>query len=101
MNKFTTLLFGLAIGAALMFVSLKYYVVRASDGFHMVPKTTANLSLIYSDIRDFTVDDWKKNKELMIDITKSDNVALQEEAAKSALGNTIEDAWTDWTNETP
>ena len=63
MNKFTTLLFGLAIGATLMFVSLKYHVVRASNGFHMVPKTTANLSLIYSDVRDFTVDDWQKNKE--------------------------------------
>lgn len=98
MNKLSTLIVGLVVGASLMFVSLRYHVVRADNGFHMVPKSTANLGTIYADVRDYTVDDWRNNQQLMIDITKSDNAPLQEEAAKSALGNTFENAWNDWSS---
>ena len=96
MNKIPTFLFGVVLGAILMFVSLKYHVVRATDGFHLVPKVTANLGAIYSDVREFTLQDWKDHRELVLAISNSDNLALQEEAAKGALGNTVEEAWNDW-----
>lgn len=101
MDKFSTFFAGLLVGAALMFGGLKYHIVRAEDGFHMVPKTTASLGSIYADVRLYTVDDWKENQDLMVDITKSGNDSLQEQAAKSALGNTFSSALEDWSGGTP
>ena len=101
MNKFSTFVLGTVVGAALMFVSLKYHIVRARDGIHWVPKVMPTMRSIYTDVRGFTVDDWRSRQELMIAITHSDNAALQEEAAKSALGNSWESAWDSWSNVTP
>ena len=101
MSKFSTFLIGLVLGAVLIFVSLKYHVVRASDGYHWVPKSSAKLGWFYADVREFTVDDWRKHQELVLDITKSDDSALQELAAKSALGNTLDSAWDNWTSGSP
>lgn len=101
MNKTSTFLFGLVAGASLMYVGLKYHVVRASDGFHMITKTRPQLSELYTDVRDFTVDDWRTHKNLMIAITESNDDALKEEAARSTLGNTFDNAWDNWTGATP
>ena len=49
MNKFSTFLFGIALGATLMYVGLKYYVVRATDGYHMVSKSKAEF------VKDFAI----------------------------------------------
>ena len=101
MNRFSTFLFGLFVGAGLMFVGLKYHIVRASDGFHWVPKMTAKLSSVYTDVREFTVDDWRTHQDLMIAISDSHDEALKEEAARSTLGNTFEGAWEKWTGPAP
>lgn len=101
MSKFSIFFIGLVMGAALIFVSLKYHVVRASDGYHWIPKTSSKLSWVYQDVREFTVDDWRNHPDLMLDITKSDDLALQEEAAKSALGNTFDSAWENWLGDSP
>lgn len=84
-----------------MFVGLKYHIVRASDGFHWVPKTTARMSSAYTDVRGFTVDDWRTHKDLIVAITNSDDDSLKEEAAKSTLGNTFDSAWETWSGATP
>ena len=76
-----------------MFVGLKYHIVRASDGFHMVPKSTAKLGSVYSDVRTFAVRDWEDRRELLFDITQSNNHLLKEEAARSAIGNEMGRAW--------
>lgn len=101
MNRFSTFFFGFVVGAGLMFVGMKYHIVRASDGFHMVTKSSAGLNSIYADVRNYTVDDWRANKSLLVDITNSGSDALKEEAARSALGNTFNDAWEDWSGVTP
>lgn len=101
MNNFSTFFFGLVVGAVLMFVGLKYHIVRASDGHHMITKMRPQLAEIYTDVRDFTVDDWRMHKNLMIAITESNDEALKEEAARSTLGNTFDNAWESWNGVTP
>ena len=101
MNRFSAFLLGLAIGAGVMFTSLKYHIVRARDGFHMIAKTKANLGEIYTDVRGFTIEDWRERQNLMFAITESDNDALKEQAARSTLGNTFENAWESWSGTTP
>lgn len=83
-----------------MFVGLKYHIVRATDGFHMVPKSTAKIGSFYADVRNYSMEDWKQHKTLLLDITNSGSDQLKEEAAKSALGNTFDDAWDTWTGAT-
>ena len=96
MQKIQGFLVGFVVGAALMFVGLRYHVSRATDGYHVIPKVTAHLRMPYTDIREFTVDDWQSNADLVVAITRSKNTTLQQEAAKGAVGNTLDDAWREW-----
>ena len=96
MKRVPTFLAGFAVGAIMMFFGLKYQVVRATGGYHIVPKAKARLASFYADVREYDVDDWRNNKQLVLDITQSNNDALKEEAAKAALGNTFSNAIGDW-----
>ena len=84
-----------------MYVGLSYHIVRAGDGLHWVPKTSPTLSQIYTDVRNFDVEAWRNNKQLMLAITNSEDTKLQEAVAKSALGNSFESAWDHWSGTTP
>ena len=97
MSKIWILLAGIGMGAILMFVSMQYHLVRATDGLHLVPKTSAHLGSVYTDVREFTFRDWQEHRDLVLAISNSGDAALQEQAAKGALGNTVEDAWNAWT----
>ena len=91
MKKLLNFMFGAMVGAAVMFVALKFHVVRAEDGFHMVPKTLARLNSIYVDIREFTITDWDGHRELALDLANSRKAYLLEDAAKNTLNNTVLD----------
>ena len=53
MGRLSTFVFGGIIGAVLVFGSLKYHLVRAPDGLHLIPKLESNLSETYVDVRQF------------------------------------------------
>ena len=71
--------FGLACGAALMYSGLRYHVVRAKDRWHMIPKTEANLSGIYVDVRGFELSDWDEHPKLVSAILKANRPELLSE----------------------
>ena len=96
MQKLQGFVIGLLVGAGVMFVALKYHIVRSDQGFHMIPKVSAALSAPYTDIREFSVEDWRSHQDLVLSIAKSKNTALQEAAAKGTVDNTLEDAWRSW-----
>ena len=89
MKKFLNFMLGVMVGAAVMFVALKFHVVRAKDGFHMVPKTLAKLNSIYVDIREFTIEDWDGHRELALDLANSRKAYLLEDAAQNSLNNAV------------
>ncbi len=89
MKKFLSFMLGVTVGAAVMFVTLKFHVVRADDGFHMVPKTLAKLNSIYVDIREFTIADWDGHRELALDLANSRKAYLLEDAARYSLNNAV------------
>lgn len=96
MNKFSALIFGILIGAALMFVGLKYSVVRANNGFHLIAKSAAKLNTAYIDIREYTAADWKDRIDLATDIANSKNTELQEEVTRSAMNNSLDSIFDQW-----
>lgn len=85
MKRFTTFLFGMVVGAGLLFGALNYYLVRASDGFHLVPKLNAKLAGTYVDIRHYTLADWTRNPDLAAALIDSGERDLVEGAASDAL----------------
>lgn len=91
MKKFLHFTLGVLLGAATMFVALKFHVVRAEDGIHMVPKTLARLNSIYVDIREFSIEDWDNHRELALDLANSRKAYLLEDAAKNSLSNAVLD----------
>lgn len=101
MNRVFNFALGLLVGAGLMFLGMKYHVVRASDGFHFVPKSNAKVFPFYADVRLYKLADWQQNRDLLADISTFGNDQLKEEAARSAVGNSFEDAWQEWTGGTP
>lgn len=71
MSRLTTFFLGVLVGAAGLFLSENYYVVRSPENFHLVPKVASKLEFPYRDIRDYSVEDWKKNVSLGAAIVKA------------------------------
>ena len=80
---------GMICGALLLFLVMHYHIVREKDGVVLVPKINNNFSNIYTDIREFDLEDWKQNKGLAAAIMKSSNAHLLEESAYRNFGDSV------------
>ncbi len=71
MNRLTSFLLGVVVGAGGLAIAMNYHVVRASDGLHLVPKLAAKFEQPYVDIRSFTLQDWQQHQSLAMAIMKA------------------------------
>ncbi len=101
MRRVPVFLAGLLLGAGLMFVCLKYHVVRARDGFHWIPKSAATVGETYVDIRQFTADDWNQHRALGLAILQSDEAHLLQDAAAQSVQQAVRDAIDGFLPKTP
>jgi hypothetical protein len=85
MNRLAFFSLGLLVGAAVMFTSLKYHVVRAEDGFHLIPKLSSDFSEVYVDIRQFNLTDWDNHRSLAVAIVQAEKGYLLKGAASETL----------------
>jgi hypothetical protein len=85
MPRIMTFLLGVAVGAMLCFGATNYHVVRAQDGFHVVPKSRARLAEAYVDVRAFGVGDWTNHSELAADLTAANKQQVLTGSAASAI----------------
>jgi hypothetical protein len=76
MGRISMFLLGVVVGAGAVFGSLKYHVVHAEDGVHLVPKISSNFDEIYVDVRDFGPTDWDEHKSLAVALVKADKEHL-------------------------
>ena len=90
MKRLSTFILGMFVGAILLFAILKFHVIRANDGLHLVPKREARLASTYVDIRNFTVADWAARPELAAALIEDDRRELVEGAASDALRNGLD-----------
>ena len=59
MSKFKTWLFGTFSGFAIAWMALQFHVVRANDGFFLVPRNhQASVTQTYADVREWSPSDW-------------------------------------------
>ncbi len=87
MSRLSTFLLGMLAGAAALYISENYYVVRSTESFHLVPKVAAKLEFPYHDIRSYTADDWKKNVSLGTAIVKTQKPDLMVDSLTSVRHN--------------
>ena len=89
MTRISIFLLGVAVGAIGHFMVLNHYVVRADDGFHVIPKITAALENSYIDIRNFDIADWTEHRPLAAAIVRAEKVNLIQNAAGSSLKTSV------------
>ncbi|MCD0460403.1 hypothetical protein [Roseiconus lacunae] len=89
MSKF---LAGMFCGALLLFVAMHYHVVHGNNGVVLVPKISNNLSNVYTDIRDFDLNDWRQHKSLAAAIMQSSQSQLLEDSAYRNFGQSMRQA---------
>ena len=80
---------GMVCGALLLFVTMHYHIVHGNNGVVLVPKISNNLSDVYTDIRQFDLEDWKQHKTLAAAIMRSKQAHLLEDSAYRNFGDSI------------
>lgn len=87
MNRISAFLLGILVGAAALYTSENYYIVRAEEGVHVVPKIAAKIEFPYRDIRNYTKEQWEQNVSLGAAIIKSQNQDLMIDSLSGVRGN--------------
>ena len=65
MSGFKPFVAGALAGAAVLYGSLQYHVVRSNDGFFVVPRAPqASLGLAYADLRNMSAEELARRPEL-------------------------------------
>ena len=90
MGRLSTFLFGALVGAGLLHLATNYYVVRAPDQVHLIPKVNARLSQPYVDIRAFTLGDWADHQELALAITNAGKSHLLGNSAANSFNQALD-----------
>ena len=91
MNRVSSFLFGVLIGAAGLYVAMTYHVVRANDGIHIVPKVSSGLADVYVDIREFDAADWNEHRGLAAALVNAEKDELLKDSAVSSLRQSAHD----------
>jgi hypothetical protein len=81
---------GLVVGSVAVFVGLKYHVVRANDGVHLVPKLQAQFDEAYVDIRKFDYTDWNEHRGLAVAMVQAEKGYLMQETATDSLRRSVD-----------
>ena len=87
MRRLMSFLVGMITGATLLYGALSYHIIRAEDGFHLVPKTSARLASTYVDIRQLTVADLANRADIVDAIIRAEKPELLKGTAAGALQN--------------
>ena len=81
---------GCIVGAAGLYGSMCFHIVRAKDGHHFVPKTALTFRDSYVDIRAFDVGAWRDHVPLAEAMLKSNKQELLQDSATIAVENAFD-----------
>lgn len=65
MRKLSNLLIGILLGGGTVFLLSQYHLIRANDGFHMIPRQDASYVDVCVDVRNWDASKWHEHSELM------------------------------------
>jgi hypothetical protein len=90
MSRLTSFALGIVFGAAGLYISENYYVVRSKESVNLIPKVAAKLEMPYYDIRSYGADDWQAHPSLALAIVKSQKQGLMVESGLSGMQSQLE-----------
>lgn len=85
MNRVFIFFLGVIVGAFAHYGALNYHVVRADDGYHLIPKISSGMTETYVDIRQFEPSDWNQHKTLESAIKQADKSGLLQATATTSF----------------
>lgn len=91
MKKFFLFLFGMLVGAGLLYGAQTYHIVRSDEGLVLIPKLSTPLSDTYVDIRQFGAADWAAHKALTAAILKADRGKLLKDSVVKKAHEKLDD----------
>ena len=89
MGRISSFVLGTIVGGSLMFGSLHYHVLRATDGFYLIPKVESNFQQTYVDIRAFGITEWNRHKSLAAAIVKAHKQHLLTHGVAGGLSHDV------------
>ena len=92
MSRVSSFLLGAVIGGALVFGSVKFHLVRADEGFFLVPRIDPALGDAYVDIRDFSLTDWSNHRALAAAIIRAKKEYLLQDSAATSFRDGLRSA---------
>ena len=90
MRRIVWLTCGLILGAAGMWTSMSYHMLRTNDGIAWVPKYRAGLRGTFIDVREWGVTEWTEHPEIVISLEKNQRTEIIGDA--KIMGTTLRDA---------
>ena len=91
MRRVMTFFLGMVVGGALLYAAEHFHLVRAQDGFHLIPKTESKLAATYVDIRNFSPTDWAQHTDVAMAITKAKQGQLLQNSAAQSLQDSVQE----------
>ena len=71
MDRSGNFIVGFLAGIVGLYLVMHYTLVRANDGFHIVPKIASKLERPYEDVREYRVQHWTRKQALALAILQS------------------------------
>ena len=91
MNRISSFLLGMVVGAVLLFLSMNFYIVRTNDGTSMVRKISAKIEMPYYDVRNYSLEDWQNHQALFLALVKANKADSLQDAAVDGLKRQAEE----------
>ena len=96
MFRLSSFLTGVAFGALLLYAAMNFHVIRASDGFHLVPKQPARFSETFVDTRSFGLADWAGHPQLATALVQANKQHLLGDSAAGAVHQSMNKLIPNW-----
>jgi len=90
MRRILTFLMGMAVGALLLMGVLKFHLIRAADGLHLIPKVESTLADSYADVRDFGPADWVQHDRIAAALIAAKRTDLMESSVRDSLRDALD-----------
>ena len=71
MSQVSGFALGLLAGVIGLYITMHFSLVRAVDGYYVIPKISAKIEVPYTDIRNFTLQNWQRRQSLALAILKA------------------------------
>ena len=103
MNRFTSFVAGIVVGAIGLHGSTNFYAVHTDAGVKVVRKAAPKVEFPYVDVRQFSLEDWRRHKDVAIALNQAGQGGVLKDSALDSIGgsigNSVTNTFEQWAND--